>query len=304
MKEKTIVTSGKKYLDIDAYASIFAYRDFLKKRGKNAYAVSSAKENESVSQSILDLGFTFDDIIVDETSKFVILDVSNPEFFDPIVNRQNILEIIDHHEGFEDYWTSLGISHHIDFIGSVCTIIFERYKEHKLERLLDEKMCKLLAAGILDNTLNLKSAITSDRDKKAYAALQKIGGFEDDWADTYFASCYTDLENNLIEWIKKSTKIENYSDTLPPVFSQIITPNIDIINEHVDTIKSSFSSYDEWILNILSLKDGKSYILCSSDKVKKQLLKLFSDSLSTSHYVVLYPCMLRKEIMKAAREIN
>ena len=42
MEEKIIVTSGNRYIDIDAYASCIAYANLLRLKGKNAIAVSTA----------------------------------------------------------------------------------------------------------------------------------------------------------------------------------------------------------------------------------------------------------------------
>ena len=50
-----VVTSGNKYIDIDAYASCIAYANLLNLKGQKAKAVSSAKPNESIPSSLLNL---------------------------------------------------------------------------------------------------------------------------------------------------------------------------------------------------------------------------------------------------------
>lgn len=50
-----IVTSGRKYLDIDAYASMIAYRELLRVLGEDVVAVSTALLNQSVPKMIRDL---------------------------------------------------------------------------------------------------------------------------------------------------------------------------------------------------------------------------------------------------------
>lgn len=51
-----IVTSGNKYLDIDAYASIIAYAYLLRLKRIPAKAVSTSKLNESITQTLINLG--------------------------------------------------------------------------------------------------------------------------------------------------------------------------------------------------------------------------------------------------------
>ncbi len=60
-----IVTSGSRYLDIDAYAGIIAYAELLQRQGQSAQAASAAPWNESIPAKVRAwiselLGVTFD----------------------------------------------------------------------------------------------------------------------------------------------------------------------------------------------------------------------------------------------------
>ena len=77
-----IVTSGRKYIDIDAYASIIAYRELLKKQGNNATASTLATLNQSIPPFILKLKYHLDSTETVKDTKYIVLDTSNPEFFD------------------------------------------------------------------------------------------------------------------------------------------------------------------------------------------------------------------------------
>ncbi len=303
MKEKIIITSGRKYIDIDAYAGIFAYQILLTSLGYEVYTKTSAYINESIPKVVLDMNFKFDDVSTDENTKFIVLDVSNPDFFDTFVKEENIIEIIDHHIGYESYWEKTNVKTEIDFIGSICTIIFERFLKLGKEKLLTTNLCKILIAGILDNTLNLKSQNTTSRDIEAYKKLMIIGNVEENWSEVYFKSCYERIGDNLEESIKNDTKIENTSSVLPIVFGQLIVLDIDIILSNLEESLSPFAEYDEWMFNVISLSDGKSYLFYSDDIVKQNLLKLF-DAASIPNCLVLNNCMLRKEIIKCAKEYD
>lgn len=301
MEKQMVITSGRKYIDIDAYAGMFAYKKLLQSLGYEVYVATTAILNESIPESIKKLGFTFDQVDFERPTEYIVLDVSHPDFIDTFVSEKDIIEIIDHHTGYEEYWKNHGVKAHIEFIGSIATIIFEMFEKNKKEDLLDSSLCQLLIAGILDNTLNLKSSITTPRDISAYQKLMRIAELEETWGDSYFQDCYQDLDSNLEGYLKNDTKIEKVSSYLPEVFGQLITLNINDILKNIDRVKQAFSEYPEWMLNVISLRDGKSYLFYGGDSAKEKLEALFSKVAGDS-YLELDTCMLRKEIMKLARE--
>lgn len=297
-----IITSGKKYIDIDAYAAIIAYRHLLKSCGKNVIGVSTAEFNESISQVIKNIELKLDCNREIDSGKFIILDVSNPEMFDEIVDDKNIIEVIDHHTGYEQYWKNKeNVSTKIEFIGSVCTMIYEKYEESKKIELLNQNICKLLIAGILDNTLNLKASITTQRDIKAYKSLLKIGNIHESWGNEYFLSCQELIEKNLTLSIKNDLKIEYVSPKLPEIFGQLLISDRKFVLDRKDEIIEIMNNYgDEWIINIICLNDGKSYIISKNKLTKEKIEKLFNLQFNED-ILVLDKFMLRKEIIKKAR---
>ena len=160
-----VITVGKSYIDIDGYASSIAYRELLRMQGLDAMFVSDAILNYSITNSLLNLPYSTDKYEIQELDKFIILDLSNKDYFPSFVKEENIIEIIDHHPGFEEYWKDKSI---IEEIGSVATIIVEKYEESNLLSKMDLSIAKLLMAAILDNTLNFTASITKERDKIAF----------------------------------------------------------------------------------------------------------------------------------------
>ncbi len=297
-----VITAGNKYIDIDAYASGIAYAKLLNALGQEAIFASSATTNSSVCSIITDLGF---EVVANyqpkKDDKFVLVDLSNPDFFDKIVNKNNIIEIIDHHTGFEKYWADKNIDNNIEFIGSVATLIYEKFCEHKKINLLDSNLCKLLIAAILDNTLNLHSDITTQRDIDAYNTLQKIGNLTNNFDREYFECCQNQINANVLKSIKDDIKIEFVSDKLPKIFGQLTVYNIEPILEKQRDIENLFSSMEsEWLLNLICIKDGKSYILSSDILSQNKLSKLFNNTFE-NNILTLPKFKLRKEIMKMAR---
>ncbi len=105
----------------------------------------------------------------------------------PGAEQVEISEVIDHHK--------LGNSHSsspIAFItapvGSTCTLVAGRYRECCLEP--DKPIAALLLAGILSDTVILKSPTTTEGDRQTVAWLEKLAGLAAaDFGRDIFAAC-------------------------------------------------------------------------------------------------------------------
>ena len=300
-----IVTSGSNYIDIDAYAGIIAYANLLNLKGIPAKAVSTAKLNESITPSLLNLNTVLDEYEKSDSDNFIILDVSNKDYFDNIVNESKIIEIIDHHTGFEEYWKEiLKEKSRIEFIGAVATIIVEDYEKENLLDNMSKDIALLLISAILDNTLNFKAKVTDQRDINAYKKLSKIVGNIDNFEEKYFLECQKSIEVNLEKSIENDTKNEKICDILPDTFSQLTLWNKDfILNNKENVYKILDKMSPEWMLNVISLEEGKSYIIANNELVKRNIEKLFEKAFKTD-IMELDSVWLRKEIIKKARNIN
>lgn len=296
-----IVTAGNKYIDIDAYASCIAYANLLKLKGIHAKAVSTAKINESITPNLLKLNAKLENYEKSDSDEFIIVDVSSKLYFDNIVNEDKIIEIIDHHVGYEEYWKNkLGEKAKIEFIGAVATLIVELYEKENLIEKMSKDIAYLLMSAILDNTLNFKAKITTNRDKIAYKKLEFIVGDEEHYAEKYFKECQLAIERNLKNAIENDTKIEKTSAILPPVFGQIILWNKEKILENKDAIYNILNNMGtNWMINLICLEEGKSYIIASNLEVQAELEKLLNGEFKQD-IMELENVWLRKEIIKRA----
>lgn len=295
-----IVTSGARYIDIDAYAGIIAYAKLLNLKGENAIAYSSSPLNESVTNSIRNSKYTISNQInLTDNDEFIILDVSDPDFFDKSVDMARIIQIIDHHYGFEDYWNSKSnVDTIIEKIGSVATIIFELYEKENLLEDLDKDMCLLLMSAILDNTLNFKAKVTTSRDIEAYKKLEKLSNSNFNYAEFYFNECENEINKNLKEAILNDTKLDNSSGKVPPVFSQLTVWDASSILDDINLIYESLNTFKKpWLMNLISLKDGKSYLISNDDNIKFNFKTTFNCKFFND-IAILSDVWLRKEIIK------
>jgi inorganic pyrophosphatase len=301
-----VVTSGARYIDIDAYACCVTYAELLNLLGKPAVAASTAAWNESITGSLRALNAPLrTDYIVQQDDQFIIVDLSDPTILDPLVVEDHIIEILDHHTTFEQYWADkLGKNSHIEFVGAAATLVFEKWQQAGKAEVMHKETAELLAAAILDNTLNFRASITTNRDKAAYSFLAQHAELPDDWAAVYFTECQTAILSNLSEALRNDTKfvqITGFDEKL--CLGQIVVWDAKGVLAHeLDTIRSTLSGMDEtWMANVVSIADGKSYIVAQNEKVKAWIAPLlhitFNGTVATADRL-----WLRKEIVKADSE--
>lgn len=298
-----IVTSCLVFLDIDAYAGCVAYAELLRLQGQDATAFSSATMNQSISQTIRSWKTPFTTTYKDNSNNaFVIVDVSEPENFEKYVDMNRIEEVIDHHIGHEEFWKKrLGVKSNIEFIGSVCTQIYEKWIEANQIDSMSKTSARLLVSGILDNTLDFKAKVTTHRDRAAYEHLLKIADLPDDWTSQYFSECQKAILDDVENALKNDTKMmqfKNMRNGNLAVGQLVIWDAKQVIGEYRSVVEKTMQKKSEyWFVNIVSISDGKSYFLASNKTVenwaKNILGAFFSDKIASSDRL-----WLRKEIFK------
>ncbi|MEW9122678.1 MAG: putative manganese-dependent inorganic diphosphatase [Thermotaleaceae bacterium] len=141
------------------------------------------------------LGFIGRRHIINPQKKKVIL-VDHNEYGQSAegLSEAEILEIVDHHK-IGDISTSMPISFRNMPVGSTCTIVYQMYQETRLT--ISKEIAGVLLAGIVSDTLLLKSPTTTDWDKQALEALNEILNIN--------------LETFAMEMFKTGTSLEGYS---------------------------------------------------------------------------------------------
>ena len=166
---------------------------------------------------------------------------------------------------------------------------------------MPKNIALLLLAGILDNTLNLKAQVTTQRDIDACEKLMRIAGCTSNFAKEYFFECQNSIEADLEKSIENDTKVEKICDILPEVFGQLAVWSKDFIIDNKEIIyKTLGKTSDTWAFNLIALSDGKSYIIASGEEYKIKLERLFGKSF-VGDIMELDNVWLRKEIIKKAR---
>lgn len=289
------------YTEIDAYASTLAYEELLKQRGKPARNYIPIPPNYSVP-NFLRLG-ELENKKLDfnpKTDQAIILDVSNPDPIHKFFKNEQILELIDHHPGFEEYWhREIGNRAIIEKIGAVATSIFEWWGECWDYSKMTRPVARLLLAAILDNTLNFNAKITTERDRNAAKRLADLAKTTTrEFGQDYFSSVSNTVLNNLNNSIINDTKTIAIAPIIPKLaFSQLtiwsatkITGQSNLLRQIMNNISS------DWMISIVSIKDRKNYILASSEVVEKYLTHLL-ELRGHQSWLISDKLYLRKEII-------
>ncbi|WP_183782900.1 DHH family phosphoesterase [Pseudomonas sp. JAI115] len=301
-----VITSGASYLDIDAYACCIAYAELLNLQGSPARAVSSARPNSSVSPTVLSWGAAFQRYTPQANDEFVLVDVSDYHHFDPLVVLDQVVEVIDHHPGYEPYWAErLGSAADILPIGAAATLVFQRWQAAGLLSRISEQSAKLLATAILDNTLNLTGQMTSEADIEAHEALTQRANLPANWPEQYFLECQAAIEANLQTALAADLKRFKPDSNLPQVFAQMTVWDADaLLHKHRNDIGGwMVGQGDDWLLNVISIRDGKSCLLAEPLLSQQKLDRLLPLQWQAGMAVVK-PSMLRKELLKLGLNIN
>ena len=304
-KAYTIITAGSSYLDIDAYACCVAMQELLEHKGVKAIAYSNAHTNYSVVKSLVKKGMMLKELPADFNqvdSRYIIVDVSDPNYIKDSVPLDKVIEVYDHHTGFEEYWQNrIGDNSKIEFIGAAATLIYREWKKSSLEHKMSKSTALLLVAAILDNTLDLTSPITTKEDCETYQELCKIADIGDEWRALYFSEVQASIEADLKNAIFGDIKRISDNSILPPNFAQLTIWDAQHILNKLEQIRHWFEdSKGSWMINIIDIKHRISYFVCDDFYHQKEIEKifgvLFKDGVAKSDIAYL-----RKEIIKKTK---
>ncbi|WP_407441285.1 DHH family phosphoesterase [Fibrobacter sp.] len=179
----TVYTIGHLNPDADAVFSAIAYAALMDSLGYKVEPRMTA-EARVLTQYLADhWDIKLPEVLNDASSKEIIL-VDHSEYAQAVkgADKARIMQIIDHHNLGSAKESNLIFSK-IMPVGSTCTIVYTTFKEVGVA--IDEKMAKILLAGIVTDTKNLTKQTTTQMDKDAQAALLEIAGLTEQIEDIY-----------------------------------------------------------------------------------------------------------------------
>jgi inorganic pyrophosphatase/exopolyphosphatase len=297
-----IITAGSTYLDIDAYACMLGMAELLRLKNIPVVAWSDAPCNYSVCKTLVEEGQVLREMPSNfdgETAKYIIVDVSDPEFLKSSVSLDQVVEVYDHHVGFEEYWTSrIGENARIEFIGAAATLIYREWKKAGMLDKMTSSTAKLLIAAILDNTLNLTSSVTTQEDIDTFCELCMRENIGKDWCAAYFSEVQTSIEADLKNALFGDVKNIRDNPVLPSYMGQVAVWNVESVLDRLEEIREWFNGrYNGWMLNIIDIQNSCNYFICDSTDHQKKIKKIF-DVHFEAGIAKTSVSYLRKEIIK------
>ncbi|MBD3329638.1 hypothetical protein GF357_04035 [Candidatus Dojkabacteria bacterium] len=300
-----IITSGDKYTELDSLSSAIGLKEFWDLQGIDSKVVLPGDPNETISRSIRKLGYVYENSLsnMHKDCQFIIVDVSDPKYFASFVQEENVIEIYDHHFGFEGYWKArLGKKSKIESVGCCTTLIWEKYKESELSSRISTLVANLFCATTAIHTLNFNSSVTTQRDIKAYKELKQYTDSPSDFIEKYFREVESAMLKNPEESIRNDTKIKMVGSHTFRIMQVELWNSKRFISENIDLImhllnEEPVKKIDFSFFTSPSISEGKNYILVkdrSTREILEEILPVeFKGNLGKTGKLYL-----RKEIIK------
>ncbi len=167
------------------------------------------------------------------------------------LEEASIQGIIDHHAMGEDIaFNSQPIFVRIEPIGSTCSIIAKMAGETEVE--ITPKLAGILLAGIVSDTLALRSPTTTEDDREIVEYLQKVAGVEDitDLLKDMLKAKSDLSKKNAIEILQLDYKIFDYTKKVGIGVAETVSPE-DLIARKEELLEG---------MQKIKEKDGLDYI--------------------------------------------
>lgn len=288
-----IVTTSQPFTDLDALACALAYTQLLELEGKNAACVLPGTLNKSITDKIKGWDLKFSKEPKEKDAEYVLVDISEPEYFANFVKEDKVIEVYDHRKGFEDYWPEkIGKNSHIEMVGACATLIWEEFVRRGFSKQISKTNAGLLYTAIASNTLNFQAFVTTDRDKAAFGSLEKPADLPKKWIETYFSDQDKEVDKDI-----KNAIINDTKHILPIIGQLELWDSKKIIFKHLDEIEEALETFGnkDWFLTSPSISEGINYIYTKQEEIKNKLKKAigaeFNGDIGTTKKL-----WLRKEI--------
>ncbi|MFN9001714.1 MAG: DHH family phosphoesterase [Holosporales bacterium] len=300
-----IITSGWKYSDIDVLASGIALKELFEHEKEEVYLCLPGPFNASIVPEMK--GWVGDQLSAHPpehamNSQVILVDISDPHHVAPFVVVDNVVEVFDHHHGYENFWQQrIGAKAKIVPIGACATLIWEEYKVRSLSGSISDVSANFLYAAIVSNTLNFKAQITHERDETAAFELKSYTTLPSDWVQHY----YSHIERNMLVDLKSAIEKDTKSiqiDRLKFKFSQLELFNVSSLFNPAQKQCNLAAMMDElfleepWLLSLISIEEGCNYIFTNSREISEALGRVIKIN-SFDYYLKSEKLWLRKEIL-------
>lgn len=292
--------------DMDGISLMYAYTEFLRKNGENAnyYFEGTMKKEAQIVLDMFNIKLENVDKIEDD-DKIVLVDTNYLSEISKSIKKENIVEVIDHHnrEGWLNENKELKVQ--IEPIGAAATLVAERYKNENVD--ISKESAILLYYGIISNTMNLKIKLTSKKDVEMAEWLKsKVPEITEEITTLIFAK-KSDIGESLRE--EMEVEFKDQFMTISWSMGQLEVANVErFLEKYEDDIREilqvvSNENEVEYIsVNCMDIINGYSVVVAKDEKTAKIISEAvginFTDLKAKTNELIS-----RKEIVKVVRAI-
>ena len=148
--------------DLDGVASMFAYAEYLRNKGEDAYYYINGKPKEEVKIVCDIFNIELNSLKRwEKPSEAVLVDLNNVSRLD-FIKPEEVVDIIDHHVKTDGCKLCINAKVQIELLGAAATLVAERFKNENIK--ISRESAILLYYGIISNSINLKAKTTKRKD--------------------------------------------------------------------------------------------------------------------------------------------
>jgi manganese-dependent inorganic pyrophosphatase len=297
----SILVTAYKNPDLDGYASIYAYTELLKKLGieaEGAITGSIDLETKHVIKKFKIKELPQAKKIIDKAEGVILVDASDTTGIDENIKPAKVIEIIDHRT-LNDIHLFKKADVTLEIVGAASTLIAEQYIE--LNVPMSEETVILLYAGIVSNTINFKSKLTTNRDKRTAGFLLTRYNFPPDFIEKMFKAKSTFKDKTLYEVVEENLATFKFRRTNLGIAQleiietvKFVQKNIDDIHKVTRKLKKKYE-LDHIFVKIVDVQEAKNIFVTEDIETQKILIKNFQVEFE-EHKSLSHGIITRKEM--------
>lgn len=291
--------------DMDGISCMYAYSELLNKQNiETTYLIAGEPKKEvKIVCDLFNIQLKGIENINKE-DKIILVDTNNTKELKRNINADNIVEIIDHHKVADETSKMKNVKLQIEEVGAAATLVAERFKESNYK--ISENAAILLYYGIISNTVNLNSNITTNRDKEMVKWLKSITNRISEKKIKEIFEKKSEITENL----REEMEVEFKDDFLTISWSmgQLEIANVDefLVKNERDIIeileKVSKEKEVEYIsVNCLDILNGYAVIIALNRKTEDLISEILNIKFENKK-AKINKFVTRKEIVKKVRQ--
>jgi manganese-dependent inorganic pyrophosphatase len=267
--------------DIDGYASAYAYAELLQKLGVNAEAAISGDpdtETDHILKKYKIKELPSAKKAIDKAESIILVDASDITGIDETIKPAKVVEIVDHRT-HNDIHLFKKADVTIEIIGATSTLIAELFIELNIP--LSDEAATLLYAGIISDTINFKSKLTTNRDKRTAAFLLTKVKFPEDFIEKMFKAKSNFKEQTVYEVVEKSLATYKFKRNQVGIAQISIVESVKFVQKNIEDLHKATRrlkkkyELDHMFVKLIDLNEGRNIFITEDIETQKVLIKNF-----------------------------